>query len=99
MAAETIDEITISYEQDGALLRKELDKRILSRGAWSTILFLYQDLDRKTKDFGPTKVSIQRYKKSRGEYRQQNKFNISSEDQAQQIYATLAEWFKFGEVD
>ena len=41
----TPDEITIEYEESGQILIKELDKVILSKGAWTTILFRYQELD------------------------------------------------------
>ncbi|MCA9522264.1 MAG: hypothetical protein KC609_14890 [Myxococcales bacterium] len=97
MAAETIDEITVNYEQDGVQLVKEVEKHVLTRGAWTTIMFLYQDLDRNTKDFGPEKVTIRRYKKIRGEYRQQNKFNISNREQARKIRDVLEQWFQFGQ--
>ena len=44
--AETIDEITIDYEDGDILTTKELDKVILTRGAWTTILFKYPSLFR-----------------------------------------------------
>ena len=53
--AETIDELTIQYEEDGQVLRKQLDKEVLSKGSWTTIMFLYQDLDRKTGEHGVLK--------------------------------------------
>ena len=37
--AETIDELTIQYEEDGQILRKQLDKEVLSKGSWATIMF------------------------------------------------------------
>jgi len=92
--ASTVEEITINYSEDGVLLVKELDKEILSKGAWTTILFRYQDLDRKTGEFGPEKFSIRRYKKSNNEYRYQSKFNISSREQAGKIVETLKRWIE-----
>jgi len=92
--ASTVEEITINYSEDGVLLVKELDKEILSKGAWTTILFRYQDLDRKTGEFGPEKFSIRRYKKSNNEYRYQSKFNISSREQAGKIVETLKRWLE-----
>ncbi len=83
--AETVDEITINYEEDGKLLVKELKKEILTKGAWTTIMFFYQDMDRKTGDYTDPKISIRRYKKVSGIYRQQSKFNIGSAKQAKQI--------------
>ena len=44
----SVDDLTINYEEDGILVVKELDKEILSKGAWTTILFRYQNWD-KTK--------------------------------------------------
>jgi len=90
--AETIDEITINYEEDGQQVVKELDKEILTKGAWTTILFKFQQLDRKSGDFGKTQYAIRRYRKVQGEYRSQSKFNISSPDQARKIVDTLSNW-------
>lgn len=91
MAAE-IDELTVNYEEGGELVSRELDKVVLSKGAWSTIIFLYQDLDRKSGEFGPDKYSIRRYQKRNGQYMQKSKFNISSKDQAQKIIDALQKW-------
>ena len=88
----TPEEITVTYEESGQILVRELDKVILSRGAWTTILFRYQELIPETGEYGPEKYSIRRYKKSGGEYRQQSKFNISSAKQAQEIVNALSGW-------
>ena len=71
---------------------KELDKVVLTKGAWATLMYRYQDLDRKTGDFGPEKYTIRRYQKRNGEYSQRSKFNISSKDQAKSIIETLTKW-------
>ncbi len=92
--AETIDEISINYEDEqGRLLVKELKKEILTRGSWTTILFLYQELDKKTGEYGPEKATIRRYKKQGGYFRPQSKFNISNKKQALKIAKILTEWF------
>ena len=90
--AETIDEITIAFEEDGVLVREELDKVILSKGAWTTILFKYREMDRARTGYGPVAFSVRRYKKAAGEYKQQSKFTISSEDQARKIIDALEGW-------
>jgi len=90
--AATVDEITITYEEDGKVTVKELDKKVLTKGAWSTIMFKYQDWDRRKEEFGPVKFSIRRYQKRAGEYKQQSRFNISSVDQANQIIEALQGW-------
>ena len=91
--AETIEELTIHYEEDGQVLRKQLDKEVLSKGAWTTIMFLYQDLDRKSGEYGPQKESIRRYQKREGSYIPRSKFEISSPKQALAIRDKIEVWF------
>ena len=91
MAAD-IDELTVNYEEGGIQLVRELDKVVLSKGAWSTILYRYQDWDRTKEAYGPEKYTIRRYQKRNGQYQQKSKFNISSRDQARSIVAALEKW-------
>lgn len=95
--AEKIDDLTIAYEENGQLLVKELDKEVLTRGAWTTILFRYRQYDTKIEDFGPEKFVIKRYRKINDQYRPQSKFNISSLKQARQIIDTLSRWVEGAE--
>ena len=90
--ASDVSEITINYEEDGIVIVKELDKVILSKGAWSTIIFRYQDWNRTKGEYGPERFTIRRYRKLNDEYRQQSKFNISSTDQALKIINALQKW-------
>jgi len=90
--AETVDELTVEYMEGDEMTVKELDKVVLTKGAWATLLYRYQDLDRKTGDFGADKYTIRRYQKRNGEYSQRSKFNISSKDQATKIIAALSKW-------
>lgn len=92
--AETIDDLTVNYEEDGVLLTKELDKVILSRGAWTTILFRFVQWDPKKDAYGPDRYAIRRYKKSGDTYRVQSKFAISSRDQAKKIIDGLSSWIE-----
>ncbi len=90
----TPDEVTIEYEEIGQILVRELDKEILTKGAWTTILFRYQELVQDTGEYGPDKYSIRRYRKIGGNYVPQSKFNISSAKQARQIADTLSRWLE-----
>jgi hypothetical protein len=92
--ASTADELTVTYEEDGIETVKELDKEILTKGAWCTIIFRYQDWNRSKEEYGPDKFTIRRYQKRGGEYQQKSKFNISSKDQAEKIIAALEKWIK-----
>ena len=90
--AETVDELTIQYEEDDLVTVKELDKIVLTKGAWSTIIYKYQDWNRSKEEYGPDKYTIRRYQKRNGEYLPKSKFNISSRDQAKSIIAALQKW-------
>ena len=90
--ADNVEDITIDYEEDGILVVKDLDKVVLTKGAWSTIIFKYQDWDRKKEEYGPEKFTIRRYRKLNGNYQQQSKFNISSVAQAEKIIEALKTW-------
>ena len=92
--AETVDEISITYEEDGQVLVKEIDKEILSSGAWATIVFRYQDLDKAKGEYGPDKFTIRRYQKRDGQYQAKSKFNISSAAQAKKLIEVLSKWTK-----
>mgnify|MGYP003573606955 CR=1 FL=1 len=92
--ATTVDELTVTYEENGIETVKELDKQVLTKGAWSTIIFRYQDWDRQKEQYGPDKFTIRRYQKRNGEYQQKSKFNISSKDQAEKIIEALQNWIK-----
>ena len=87
-----VNDLTVNYEEDGTLVVKELDKEILSKGAWTTIIFRYQDLNRTSGEYGPEKYTIRRYQKLKGNYMPKSKFNISSKAQAQKIIEALGRW-------
>jgi hypothetical protein len=88
----TIEDLTINYEEDGIQVVKETGKEVLSKGAWTTILYRFQNLDRKTGEFGKDMFTIRRYQKRQGEYVMKSKFNISSSEQAKKIIEILEKW-------
>lgn len=90
--AESVDELTVNYEDGGVLTVKELDKKVLTKGAWATVMYRYQDWNRGKAEYGPDKYTIRRYQKRNGEYQLKSKFNISSKDQAQSIIEALQDW-------
>lgn len=90
--ASTPEELTVSYKEGDLELVKELDKQILTKGAWTTIIFRFQDWNNAKQEYGPEKYTIRRYQKRSGEYQQKSKFNISSKDQAKKIIEALSKW-------
>ncbi len=90
--SKTVDDITINYEEDGILLVKEIDKEILSKGAWTTIIFHYQNWNRSKGEYGKDMFTIRRYQKRDGDYIPKSKFNISSPEQAKKIIGALQKW-------
>lgn len=92
--SETIDDLTIAFSEDGVETTKELGKQVLSKGAWTTILYRYQEWENAKQVYGPVKYSIRRYQKRNNQYWQKSKFNISSDDQARKIIETLSGWME-----
>ena len=95
--ASDVNELTVDFEEEGRLVCKQLDKRVLSKGAWATIMYRFCDMNKQTGEYREPKVSIVRYKKTNGEYKRQSKFNISGEAQARQIAEILQEWYPLSE--
>ena len=91
--AETLEELTYDYEDEGVLVRKQLEKVVLTKGSWATLMFLYQELDKASSTFRPPKIAIVRFKKFKGAYRKQSSFNVSSEKQARQITEVFEQWY------
>ena len=97
--AENIDDLTISFYQDDRNVLKELEKIVLTRGNWTTIMYLFQELNKKTNEYEAPKVSVRRYQKRGGIYKQQSKFNISSAKQGREMAAILLKWFPEGSIE
>jgi|SRR5579871_221429 len=92
--SDAIDQVTVNWEEEGELRVKELKKHVLSKGAWATVMFLYQEYDKKTSQFRPPKITIRRYRKRNDQYIYQSKFNISSEAQGKEIARVIEDWYK-----
>jgi hypothetical protein len=90
--ASDVNDITIKFEENNIVKVKELDKVILTKGAWATLMFKYQQWNAKDEKYGPDCYSIRRYQKRSGNYMQKSKFNISSKDQAKKIIEVLQTW-------
>ncbi|MBF0278929.1 MAG: hypothetical protein HQM13_14100 [SAR324 cluster bacterium] len=91
--SETVDDLTIRYEENGVEVVKQLDKHVLSKGSWSTVMYLYQEWSPKNEEYGPEKVSVRRYQKRNDRFQQKSKFNISSAKQARQMVEVFQKWF------
>ena len=100
MAATTIEEITIDYtDESGRQIIRQLDKQVLSKGAWTTIMFLYTEWDRRKEVWSAPKARIDRFQKKNGEYRSQSKFKFTSSKQARQIIDIFKQWLDSGQFD
>jgi hypothetical protein len=88
----SIEELGIAYEEDGIEVIRELDKAVLSKGTWATLIFRYQQWEPAKEAYSEDKYSIRRYRKMKGEYRVQSKFNISGQEQALKLIEILQVW-------
>lgn len=92
--SETADDLTVNYSEGGVQLVRELDKEVLSRGAWTTVVFKYREWEARREDYGPVRFSVRRYQKRSGRYQQRSRFTISSADQARKLVAVLDRWIE-----
>ena len=90
---ETLEELTYDSEEDGTLVRKQLDRAVLTKGGWSTVMFLFQELDRASGKFRAPRMAFVRFKKARGVYRKQSSFVISGGPQARQFAEVFERWY------
>ena len=86
------DDLTVDYSEGGVRLVQELDKVVLSRGAWTTVVFKYREWEARRGDYGPVRFSVRRYQKRNERYQPRSKFTISSADQARKLIAALGRW-------
>lgn len=93
--AENINDITVNYEEEGELLVEELEKVILNRGAWTSILFRYRERDRQTGQMGAPKATLRRYQKYQGVFKKRDAINLSA-DTARTLVTTLETWLNEG---
>jgi hypothetical protein len=91
--SETVDDLTVNWEEGGELKVKELEKHVLTKGSWATLMFLFQEMDPKSKEYRAPKIGIRRYRKRGDKYVYQSKFNISSEKQAFEMVDVIKQWF------
>ncbi|MDR1487330.1 MAG: hypothetical protein LBT62_04985 [Deltaproteobacteria bacterium] len=87
----SVDDVSVDLELNGETVVEQLDKIVLTKGAWSTILFRYRERDKKTGKFGPPKASLIRYNKFRGCYRKRAAFNLPAAV-AKELIDTLTQW-------
>ncbi len=95
----TIEELSVAYEEEGIEVIKELDKAVLTKGTWATLVFRYQQWEPAKEAYSEDKYTIRRYRKMKGEYRAQSKFNVSGREQALKLIEILQEWTKDGKED
>ena len=86
------DDLTVDYSEGGVQLVQELDKVVLSRGAWTTVVFKYREWEARRGGYGPVRFSVRRYQKRNDRYQPRSKFTISSADQARKLIAALDRW-------
>ena len=93
----TVDELTVNYEEEGILQKsRKWIRKCSPRARGPRCCSAIRSGSAETDGYGPDKYTIRRYKKSGGEYRQQSKFTISSADQARRIVAALERWLEDG---
>ncbi len=93
MLTADLDELDFNVDgDDGQMVRRQLEKVVLSRGVWATVLFLYQDRDRQTGDWKAPRMSIVRFQKWKGAYRKHSGFSVTDQEQANALLEVFERW-------
>lgn len=93
----TVEDLTISREGDERMApRRQLQKKVLTSGAWSTVLYSFIELKRSKKgeEWSGPKVSLVRYRKLKGAYKFQKEFALSNLDHVRELHKELGEWLE-----
>ncbi len=92
---ETVEELTIAREGDERMApRQELRKKVITSGAWATLVYQYKELKRSKKgdEWSEPRIALVRYRKLKGSYKFQKEFAITNMEHAQILQETLSEW-------
>lgn len=86
------DEFRYDLEDDGRLVRRELDRRVWRRGGWATIAVRYVELDPATDGWRAPRAALVRLRKLHGRWRLHGTVALPAEV-AHELGAALAAWF------
>ena len=64
-------------EDDGRLIRRELDRRIIERGGWATGFYLYQERAPDDDGWRPPKIALVRWKRAGDGWQRHAHFNLT----------------------
>lgn len=88
-----VEDLTVTFEEDGVLKVRELDRAVLSSSStWATVAHLFEERDPEGGFRGP-KVSLRRYRKRGKGFVVDKHLTLSSARQAHALCVALAKWF------
>ncbi len=88
-----IDALTVQWsDETGTVIVNELEKKVVQRGSWATVVFKYEERDRKTQEMVGPKFAIRRYRSRGDRYEVHAKFVLTGEDQARDVARALLDW-------
>jgi hypothetical protein len=90
--SDALDDLSYDQEDDGVLVREQLERVVLARGPWGTVMFLFRELDRETDTWRAPKMAIVRFQKWKGGYRKHSAFNVANAAQARELSDVFARW-------
>ncbi len=98
--ADPLAELTVRFEENGALKVEELDKQVLAASPmWATVAFLSRERDPATGEMRAPRVSLRRYKKRGGKFIVDKHFTLTTGVQAKALVDVLRGWFDSGALD
>ncbi len=93
MEIDDLDDLSYDVEQDGQLVRRQLDRRVVEHRGWATAIYLYQELDPRTETWRPARAAVVRFRRQHDRWRKHAAITIGSAAVAEALASALAGWF------
>jgi hypothetical protein len=91
-----LDELSYDLEEDGRLIRRQLDRRVVEHRGWATVVVLYQELDARTDAWRPPRAVVMRFRRQHDRWRKHAAITIGSAAVGEAIALALTAWFQPG---
>jgi hypothetical protein len=92
-----LDDVALDIEIDGEIVQRTLQRRIIERGAWATVLLQVQKRNADSSWRSPHAVLI-RFAKVRGMYKRHASITLGSAT-ANALHESLGQWFATADDD
>ncbi len=100
MMARFSSELSANFERCGILMRKQIEKFVLSKGGpWTSIAFLFSNFNNDLKTYDKPKMMLANFKSDNNVFKRYNYYIIKNKEEAKKICNLIKEWFDLNEKE